>query len=126
LLSSLLGFALLWLIVSYDIAWQYYKKFWERVEELPDSMKLHILRDCMYWKVPNFHLMGHGTPCHCCFSFHFLWGAGKSYGETVEQNWSFSNRAAASTKCMGLGGRHGTLEDIFGFHNFERQLTMHT
>ncbi|KAJ7761472.1 hypothetical protein B0H14DRAFT_3510958 [Mycena olivaceomarginata] len=125
LLSLLLGFALLWLVVSYDIACQYYKKFWERVEELPDSMKLHIPRDCVFWKVPNFHLMGHGTPCHCCFSFHFLWGAGKSHGETVEQNWSFSNGAAASTKRMGPGGRHGTLEDIFGFHNFERQLAMH-
>jgi hypothetical protein len=123
-LSSLLGFALMWLVVSYDIACQYYKKFWERMDALPDSMHLHIPRDCVWWKVPNFHLLGHGAACHCCFSFHFLRGAGKSHGETVEQNWSFSNGAAASTKRMGPGGRHGTLEDIFGFHNYERQLAM--
>jgi hypothetical protein len=124
LLSALLGFALMWLVVSYDIACQYYKKFWERMETLPESMHLHIPRDCVWWKVPNFHLLGHGAACHCCFSFHFLRGAGKSHGETVEQNWSFSNGAAASTKRMGPGGRHGTLEDIFGFHNYERQLAM--
>jgi hypothetical protein len=55
-----------------------------------------------------------------------MFGAGTSHGEGVEQNWSFSNGAAASTKLMGPGSRHATLEDIFGFHNYDRQLVMRT
>ncbi|KAF8214207.1 hypothetical protein K438DRAFT_2149407 [Mycena galopus ATCC 62051] len=49
-----------------------------------------------------------------------LCGAGTTHGETVEQNWEFTNRAAASTKMMGIGTRHATLEDLFGFHNWRR------
>jgi hypothetical protein len=51
-----------------------------------------------------------------------MWGAGRTHGETVEQNWEFSNGAAASTKMMGLGVRQATLEDLFGFHNWRRQV----
>ncbi|KAJ7055411.1 hypothetical protein C8F01DRAFT_1087988 [Mycena amicta] len=43
-----------------------------------------------------------------------------AHGETVEQNWEFTNSAAASTKMMGLGTRASTLEDFFGFHNWRR------
>jgi hypothetical protein len=53
-----------------------------------------------------------------------MWGAGMNHGEGVEQNWSFSNGAAASTKLMGLGSHHATLEDIFRFHNYDCQLAM--
>ncbi|KAF7330718.1 CxC2 domain-containing protein [Mycena sanguinolenta] len=52
-------------------------------------------------------------------------GSGKSHGEGIEQNWAFSNGAAGSTRLMGPGSRHATLEDIFGFHNYDRLLAMH-
>ncbi|KAJ7038483.1 hypothetical protein C8F04DRAFT_1256091 [Mycena alexandri] len=125
LLSVLLTFALWYVIVSYDIACQYGKHFWERMQKLPESMRLRIAEENVWWKVPNFHLPPHKWPCHSPFSFHFMYGAGMSHGETIEQNWSFSNGAAASTKLMGPGSRHATLEDIFGFHNYDRQLAMH-
>ncbi|KAJ7849636.1 hypothetical protein B0H14DRAFT_2582364 [Mycena olivaceomarginata] len=50
---------------------------------------------------------------------------GKNHGEGVEQNWSFSNGAATSTKLMGPGSCTATLEDIFGFHNYDHQLVMY-
>jgi hypothetical protein len=49
-----------------------------------------------------------------------MWGAGRTHDETIEQNWEFTNGAAAFTKMMGLGTWFGTLEDIFGFHNWCR------
>ncbi|KAJ7025052.1 hypothetical protein C8F04DRAFT_968268 [Mycena alexandri] len=120
LLSALLTFAMWYIVVSYDIACQYSKKFWERMEKLPKHMQLTIKEENLWWKVPNFHLPPHKWPCHSPFSFHYMFGAGMSHGEGVEQNWSFSNGAAASTKLMGPGGRAATLEDIFGFHNYDR------
>ncbi|KAJ6564307.1 hypothetical protein B0H19DRAFT_941812, partial [Mycena capillaripes] len=122
LLSSVLAFVLLYLIVSYDIACQYSKKFWERMKGLPENMQLKIAQESLWWKVPNFHLPPHKWPCHS----PYLFGAGRSHGEGIEQNWSFSNGAAAPTKLMGPGSRQATLEDIFGFHNYDRQLEMCT
>jgi hypothetical protein len=47
-----------------------------------------------------------------------------THGEGVEQNWAFSNGAAASTRLMGLGAQQATLEDVFGFHNYDHVLAM--
>ncbi|KAF7331140.1 CxC2 domain-containing protein [Mycena sanguinolenta] len=122
LFSAILNFILFYLILSYDIACQYGKKFWTRMSELPADMRLpsSFPTDRVWFKVPNFHLPPHKPLCHSPFSFHWMWGAGRTHGETVEQNWEFTNGAAASTKMMGLGTRHATLEDLFGFHNWRR------
>ncbi|KAJ7810465.1 hypothetical protein B0H13DRAFT_2384593 [Mycena leptocephala] len=96
LLSALLVFAMWWIVVSYDIACQFSKNFWLRMEKMPEHMRLRILQENVW-----------------------------THGEEVEQNWAFSNGVAASTKLMGPGSRHATLEDIFGFHNSDCQLAMH-
>ncbi|KAF8174368.1 hypothetical protein K438DRAFT_1980398 [Mycena galopus ATCC 62051] len=101
LLSALLNVILFYLILSYDIACQYGKKFWTRMEGFPELMRLLINPLWVWFKVPNFHLPPHIPACHSPFSFHYMWGA-------------------ESTKMMGMGMRHATLEDIFGFHNWRR------
>ncbi|KAJ7033118.1 hypothetical protein C8F04DRAFT_957903 [Mycena alexandri] len=125
LLGALMFFQILWLIISYDIACQYAIKFWERMRRMPEAMRLTLAPSDVWWKVPNFHLPPHKKPCHSPYSFHWMWGAGLTHGEGVEQNWSFSNGAAASTRLMGPGSRQATLEDVFGFHNYDRVLAMH-
>ncbi|KAJ7029965.1 hypothetical protein C8F04DRAFT_1211814 [Mycena alexandri] len=125
LLSALLTFGLLYLVVSYDIACQYALNFWERMGRMPERMRLKLAPSNVWWKVPNFHLPPHKKPCHSPYSFHWMWGAGMTHGEGVEQNWAFSNGAAASTRLMGPGSRQATLEDIFGFHNYDRVLAMY-
>ncbi|KAF8121845.1 hypothetical protein K438DRAFT_1653350 [Mycena galopus ATCC 62051] len=120
LFSTLVNVIIVYLIISYDIACQYYKKFWSRMAGLPSWMHLSLNPKNVWFKVPNFHLTPHLPACHSPFSFHYMWGAGRTHGETIEQNWEFTNGAAASTKVMGLGTRHATLEDLFGFHNWRR------
>ncbi|KAJ7285548.1 hypothetical protein C8J57DRAFT_1215958 [Mycena rebaudengoi] len=111
-LTSVLNFAMMYIILSYDIACQYGKKFWERMELMPTSMHLNIPHENLWWKVLNFHLPPHKWFCHSPYSFHFMWGTGMTHGEGVEQNWAFSNGAAASMKLMGPSSRQVTLEDI--------------
>ncbi|KAJ7039429.1 hypothetical protein C8F04DRAFT_1255133 [Mycena alexandri] len=125
LVATLRLLILIWLVVSYDIACQYAIKFWERMAGFPEAMRLNIAPGNVWWKVPNFHLPPHKKPCHSPYSFHWMRGAGMTHGEGVEQNWSFSNGAAGSTRLMGPGSRHATLEDVFGFHNYDRVLAMH-
>lgn len=121
--SALLNTILFDLILSYDIACQYGKNFWSRMEALPQYMHLSMDRARVWFKVPNFHLPLHQPVCHSAYSFHYMWGAGRTHGETVEQNWEFINGAAASTKMMALGSWFGTLEDLFAFHNWRRQVS---
>ncbi|KAJ7024617.1 hypothetical protein C8F04DRAFT_1270161 [Mycena alexandri] len=124
--SAVLNFAVMWLILSYDIACQFSKNIWTRMGGLPAKYHLKISRENVRWMVPNFHLPPHKKGCHSPFSFHFLWGAGCTHGETVEQNWEFLNGAAASTKLMGLGARVVSLEGLLGFHNFRRLVSHRT
>ncbi|KAJ6513670.1 hypothetical protein C8R47DRAFT_1064378 [Mycena vitilis] len=125
IVSVIMALQLLYIIISYDIACQYAIHFWDRVTKFPASLQPRIAHDNIWWKVPNFHLPAHKKPCHSPYSFHWMWGAGMTHGEGIEQNWSFSNGAAASTRLMGPGSRHATLEDIFSFHNYDRVLAMH-
>jgi hypothetical protein len=41
------------------------------------------------------------------------------YGEGIEQNWAEMNCVANSTKEMGLGSWHDTLNNYFGHHNWQ-------
>ncbi|KAJ7718493.1 hypothetical protein DFH07DRAFT_784927 [Mycena maculata] len=100
LLSTLLPFLLLYVVISYDIACQFAINFWDRMKKMPESLHLKLLPENVWWKVPNFHLPAHKKRCHSPYSFHWTWGAGMMHGEGVEQNWSFSNGAAASTQLM--------------------------
>jgi hypothetical protein len=120
LFSAMLHTIIFYLILSYDIACQYGKNFWSRMQQLPAVMHLLVDQTRVWFKVPNFHLPPHQVACHSPYSFHYMWGAGRTHGETVEQNWEFTNGAAASTKMMGLGTRAATLEDLFAFHNWRR------
>lgn len=123
LFSSILNAIFLYLILSYDIACQYGKRFWERMAHLPAFMHIDRKIVDVWFKVPNFHILGHKWPCHSPFSFHWMWGAGMTVGEDVEQNWDFTNGAAGSTKMMGPGGRHAFLEGLFAFHNWMRTVS---
>jgi hypothetical protein len=123
LFSALLNAILLYLILSYDIVCQYSKFFWQRMKGLPEAMHIDPKKVSVWFKVPNFHILGHRWPCHSPYSFHWMWGAGMTNGEDVEQNWEFTNGAAGSTKMMGPGGRHAFLEGLFAFHNWMRTVS---
>jgi hypothetical protein len=123
LFSALLNTMILWLILSYDIACQYSKKFVARMKTLPEAMQIDPEKMNVLFKVPNFHMLGHKWPCHSPYSFHWMRGAGMTDGEDVEQNWEFTNGAAGSTKMMGPGGRHAFLEGLFAFHNWMRTVS---
>ncbi|KAK7050132.1 CxC2 domain-containing protein [Favolaschia claudopus] len=125
LISSIFQITLLYLIISYDIACQYALHFWARMSSLPSSIRPTVRPANVWWKVPNFHLPAHKRKCHSPYSFHWMPGAGRSHGEGIEQNWDMTNGAAGSTRLMSQANRAITLEDIFGFHNYDRLLAMH-
>lgn len=74
----------------------------------------------MQFAVPKFHLPPHESKCQAPHSLNFKPGAGETDGEGIERNWAMTNGAAASTKEMGPGARHDTLDDHCGHGNWQK------
>jgi len=64
--------------------------------------------------------------CQAPHSLNFKNGVGRTEGEGIERSWSELNRVANSTKEMGPGSRHDTLDDHIGHHNFRKYVGLGT
>ncbi|KAG9225760.1 hypothetical protein CCMSSC00406_0007770 [Pleurotus cornucopiae] len=116
-LSAVVGLTLSTLMIIYDIACQWSSNFATRMKELPSS--LHITSNVhIEYAIPKCHLHAHQVACQTPNSLNLKPGVGRTDGEGIERDWSLVNPAANSTKEMGAGSRHDTLDDIFGYHNW--------
>lgn len=123
-LSSVKGASAVYIVASYDIICQWGVHFWERMKKMQEDLHLSIPEANLILLIPKFHLPAHQSSCQSYYSFNFATGVGRTHGETIEENWADSNKAAAQTKEMGPGSRQDTLDDIFGFHNWMMILSM--
>ncbi|KAJ7826746.1 hypothetical protein B0H13DRAFT_1657348 [Mycena leptocephala] len=122
LMSALAGFDLKELTISYDVACQWRKRLAERMEKLPEGMRLdieHILFQC---GLPVWHALSHEASCTNANSLSFMPGVGKTDGEGIERLWASLNASTFHTKTMGLGSRADTLEDKIDYLNFMKNL----
>ncbi|KAF8435931.1 hypothetical protein L210DRAFT_3352549, partial [Boletus edulis BED1] len=70
--------------------------------------------------VPKFHLPAHIPECHWKYSFNFIKGVSRTDGEAPEHGWSTLNAATSSTKEMGPGHQHNTLNDLISDSNWKK------
>ncbi|KAH7919505.1 hypothetical protein BV22DRAFT_1108049 [Leucogyrophana mollusca] len=122
--SALRGTTLQVLNLSYDIACQWHKHLWTRMQLLPPETHLDITRKIINFFVPKFHLPAHIPECQTAFSFNFIKGVGRTDGEAPERGWSNINPVASSTKEMGPGARRDTLDDHFGDWNWKKVVAL--
>lgn len=116
--------ALSLVLISYDIACQWFINLFQRMDEhwpsdlkIPPSMKLIPA-------IPKLHEPMHGRKNHDQYSLNFIPGVGKSDMETPERVWAGHNALGNSTKTQGPGGRHDVLDDHFGFWNWQKYIGM--
>ncbi|KIL68676.1 hypothetical protein M378DRAFT_184632 [Amanita muscaria Koide BX008] len=119
LLSSLVGLALLRIVITYDIACQWSKNFLRRMELFPSHMRLRSGTEVVMG-VPSWHINGHGADCRANFSLGYMEGMGRTCGEEIETSWAQTNALGTSTREMGTGARHETLNDHWGGFNFRK------
>ncbi|KAF6764603.1 hypothetical protein DFP72DRAFT_986468 [Ephemerocybe angulata] len=112
------------IILSYDIACQWYRYLMERCERYPENCFTGDHGKDVIFLVPKFHLPAHVTACQLNFSFNLTPGVGRTDGEAPERGWSISNHLAASTREMGPGNRRDTLDDNFGDLNWTKTVGM--
>ncbi|KAJ7431124.1 hypothetical protein FB451DRAFT_1321146 [Mycena latifolia] len=117
-MSALRGFSLKMLTISYDIACQWQTNLKERINKLPQEMRLPLDSIRLQCGLPVWHAASHNEECQNQNSLSFKPGVGKSDGEGVERTWSVLNPAAFSTKDQGRGNRADTLEGKVDNHNY--------
>lgn len=117
-----MGGFLVILFISYDIACQYSKNFRKRIDNnLSEEMEIPSLQVQINWAIPKKHIAVHG-PNHSKYSFNFLCGVGRTYGEGIESGWSHMNPISMSTKEMGPALRQEVLNDHWGSWNWTKIL----
>ena len=117
IISTLIGVHLVILFISYDIACQYSVNFRRRIGSLPQNMQIPPIEVQLHWAIPKKHFAVHG-PNHSRYSFNFLPGVGRTYGEGIESGWSHMNPISMSTKEMGPALRQEVLDDHWGSWNW--------
>ena len=112
------------IVVSYDIACQYSKKFPMRVVTYPKEMQLDLKNCAVEFVVPQFHVAGHGEDCRSRNSFRYREHMGRTDGENFEQGWAIFNPLSMATREMGPGSRHDTINYHFNDSNFQRVISL--
>ena len=64
--------------------------------------------------IPSWHINAHGSDCHADFGLSFWDGVGQTCGEEVEVTWAGTNPLGPSTREMGPGAHHETLNGCKG------------
>ncbi|KAJ6475018.1 hypothetical protein C8R47DRAFT_986520 [Mycena vitilis] len=121
-MSATRGFKLMELAFSYDIACQWHKNLSERLEKLPEELRLPVDDIKLQCGLPVWHASTHEKVCSSEYSLSFLEGLGRTDGEGVERLWSDLNPSSYHTKDMGIGNRADTIEDKIDSHNFLKNL----
>jgi hypothetical protein len=122
LLSAVLGITAMYLAISYDIACQWQIHLPERMEAMPEHMRLDLAMITILFALPVWHAAAHERSCQVQNSLSYLVGVGRTDGEGIERTWSHFNPLAWATKEMRLGAHHDTMEDKIDHHNFEKNI----
>ncbi|KAH9478096.1 hypothetical protein JR316_0010334 [Psilocybe cubensis] len=123
-LSSIAYTILLRIVVSYDIACQWWVNLLKRCQIYPENVLSNPSAPSLVYLVPKFHLPAHVQKCQAAFSFNYTPGVGRTDGEAPERGWSATNGIASSTKEMGPGSRNDTLDNHFGDYNWRKIITI--
>lgn len=107
-----------YILLTYDVACQYYVKLRERFAA--NFPSLVDIIDILHVLVPKLHLDGHQQSCKIRFSLNYFQGAGRSHGEGIEASWAESKQSGGSTRQMNHGHRHDTLNDFHNYWNWNK------
>jgi hypothetical protein len=105
--------------MSYDIACQWSKKFYQRMKSYAPRLHLHESTVLNFF-IPKFHIWVHKKECWSTFSFNFRRWVGRTDGEGIERVWSWLNKIAYSVSMMLAGARLDTLDDFCSYNNFRK------
>jgi hypothetical protein len=111
---------LLFKVISYDIACQWWKNLLARLLLLPPLVRLKIVLALLRFAIPKMHIHGHTLACQLLFSLNLIVGAAQTDGEGIERPWAAIGGVATSTREMGPGSRWDTLDCHWSYWNWTK------
>lgn len=117
--STLVGVAVLILLISYNIACQWSVNLVKRMADFPIDMWLDLGRTTLRYAIPKKHYRVHG-PNHSRYSLNVNPGIGRTYGEGIESHWGHMNPVTLSAREMSPSVRHKHLNDHWGAWNWQK------
>lgn len=121
---TLLNVIIAQIVLSYDIACQWSRNLSKRIPQMGPYINIFpwFLSRVKY-VIPKLHIYGHGAACQFRYSLNFLKWSARTNGEDIERWWSHINPVSMSTKEMGPGARHDTIDDHAAAWNW-RKITL--
>ncbi|KAJ7354135.1 hypothetical protein DFH08DRAFT_912735 [Mycena albidolilacea] len=107
---------LLFKFISYDIM--------KWLSELPPLMRCFLILPMICFVIPKMHIKGYGPKCGPVFSLNLKPGSGQTDGEGIERPWSNIGGIAASTRIMGPGAHHDTIDDHWGYWDWQKLVSL--
>lgn len=104
-------------VISYDIACQWSKHLLKRLRALPRKIRLKEVGSYIT-VIPKLHSNAHNPPCPTAYSLNYIDGAGCTNGEAIERTYAATGLLSGSTKQMGPGYRHDSLDTHWQFWNW--------
>ncbi|KAG9308732.1 hypothetical protein JVU11DRAFT_11518 [Chiua virens] len=112
--------------ILYDITCQWMRCLWQRMKTLLRPLCLPYQDIKVRSFIPKFHLPAHIAECQWKHSFNYAKGVARTDGKAPERTWSTLNPMVSSTKEMGPGHQHDTLDDLIGDSNWKKIVGMGT
>ncbi|KAJ7036483.1 hypothetical protein C8F04DRAFT_1210089 [Mycena alexandri] len=106
--------------ISYDICCQWSKNLIARLTKLPPHIRLTLIVKLVRFLIPKLHIYGHKILCQLLFSLNYTAGSARTDGEGIERPWANIGPVATSTREMGPGSRHDTLNDHWSHWNWQK------
>ncbi|KAI0348829.1 hypothetical protein OH77DRAFT_1550647, partial [Trametes cingulata] len=110
--ASIRGWDIRMIKDSFDIACEWRKGFFARIQDLPEEMRPAVPEDEWVFIVPKFHIAAHKESCQANYSSNFTPFCARWDGEHVERLWAYLNGIASSIKEMTAAGRWETIDDF--------------
>lgn len=108
---------------SYDIVCQWSVNLWDHMQEMPEYLQIPDGVEVAF-SVP--HCPVHIKKCQVHYAMTIQPQVGRTDGKGIECVWAFVSGCAASTKEMGPGSRHNTLDCQFHYMNWCKYIRMST
>ncbi|PPR05635.1 hypothetical protein CVT24_002863 [Panaeolus cyanescens] len=116
---------LLHILISYDIACQWFINLFSRLAGIFFPSHLRPSPSTTFTPaVPKLHEPMHRQENHQMYSLNFIPGVGQSDLEMPERAWSGHNALGNSTKTMGEGPRSDFIDDHFSFWNYLKYISL--
>ncbi|KAL1658890.1 hypothetical protein GGF50DRAFT_131419 [Schizophyllum commune] len=112
------------IILSYDIACQFYKNLVDRIKKLPVRLRFEAVALTMRFVIPKLHILGHRAACQLMFNIAYLFGGARTDGEGVERPWAHLGPLGTALRQMGPGSAADTLDDHLGYWNWLKLIAL--